>query len=194
MSVVRFPVGPPEAPASIPAQRGRATRFTPPSASSPAGSRTGLSKSTPLRQGEVGETRDWPHLPESTGALGSTDACALVCIGALPQAAARAHQQAWTEQGPIPSPLTTLRIYDRQLALQVPDLLRVTTLRCAPAVDTNSTAANDFRRVSPRCRHVDWDNLWSFPASSPPCIAPLRGRACARLSPGRTASIIRLGA
>jgi hypothetical protein len=30
--------------------------------------------------------------------LGSTDACALVCIGALPQATARAHQQAWTKQ------------------------------------------------------------------------------------------------
>jgi hypothetical protein len=39
--------------------------------------------------------------------LGSTGACALVCIGALPQATARARQQAWTEQGPIPSPLTT---------------------------------------------------------------------------------------
>ena len=70
LSVVRFPVGPPKAPASIPTQRGRATWFTAPSASSPAGSRTDLSKSTPLRQGEVDEARDWLRLPESVGAPG----------------------------------------------------------------------------------------------------------------------------
>ena len=47
-----------EAPASIPAQRGRAARFTAPSASVPAGSLTGLPFRTPLRHREVDKARD----------------------------------------------------------------------------------------------------------------------------------------
>jgi hypothetical protein len=59
-----------EAPASIPTQRGRATRFAAPSASVPAGSLTGLPFRTPLRHGEVDKGRDSPCLPESRGCPG----------------------------------------------------------------------------------------------------------------------------
>lgn len=65
--LVRFPVGLAEAPASIPTQHGHATRFTAPSASGRAGSRTGLPHCTPLRHGGVDEARDWPRLPGSVG-------------------------------------------------------------------------------------------------------------------------------
>jgi len=59
-----------EAPASIPAQRGRAAQFTAPSASVPAGSLTGLPFRTSLRHGEVDKARDRPACPKSLGCPG----------------------------------------------------------------------------------------------------------------------------
>jgi hypothetical protein len=104
LSVVRFPVGPPKAPASIPTQRGRATWFTAPSASSPAGSRTDLSNCTPLRQGEVGEARDWPRLPESAGAPG-IDRRLCPCLHRRPPPSCRSSPSAGVDQAePDPFP------------------------------------------------------------------------------------------
>jgi hypothetical protein len=102
LSVVRFPVGPPEAPASIPTQRGRATWFTAPSASSPAGSRTDLSNCTPLRQGEVGEARDWPRLPESVGAPG-IDRRLCPCLHRRPPPSYRSSPSAGVDQAELDS-------------------------------------------------------------------------------------------
>ena len=104
----RVPVGPTGAPASIRAWFGRTSRFTVPSASGHAGSRTGLPHCTSLRHGKVDEARDWPRLPESKGFPWDHRAPEpFDCCGALPQAFAQTRHRAWIGQGPTPSPLAT---------------------------------------------------------------------------------------
>lgn len=161
-SVVRFPVGPTRAPASIPTQHGLATRFTAPSASGRAGSRTGLPHCTPLRHGEVDEARDWPRLPESVGPPWDRRTPEPLLLRRPPPSFRSSPSAGVDQAGPGPFPADDGGKYMAPskprkcricFGLDHFDVRGMWTPNCPP----QSTSI----RMSPECRFVDMETLWA---------------------------------